>query len=132
MDNAMKVAMATPNVPVNNPVGSDTTYRDALNRLFETVNGNVLEGTDWNTWGILSRDKCTKGQFKLVIGSVAGHPAPAAGPYANQADFDEFKKDMERRLAQLEPKLRAFDEFKKDMERRLAQLDEKLRRINRQ
>lgn len=79
-----------------------------LSKVHEKVNTNVLEGTQWKTWGILSKDGCGKGQLKLVVGSVV--PATnMSGPedfYVLQSQFSKFKKDIEERLVSVEKALK--------------------------
>jgi CheY-like chemotaxis protein len=108
MDSFMRLAIASPNRPVINPGGStqQQSRTDAsLNKLLNTINTKVLEETDWNTWGILSREKCGKGQLKLVVGL----PSQAGGSnstYILWSDFEEFKKQLEGRLSAIEQALK--------------------------
>lgn len=111
MDDAMKAAIAAPNAPIANPGGSMGGMRgeSALNKVLNIVNDRVLNGTGWNTWGILSREQCAKGQFKLVIGSVASSSSapPAGSSYVLSSVFGKYKEDMEKRLRAMEQIIRS-------------------------
>lgn len=93
--------MQSPNKPVSWSVDLSTAE---LNKVHNAVNTNVLEGTEWKMWGILSRDKCAKGQLKLIIGSVKPLPSQSEIPipYALQSHFEKFKRDVEERLKTIE------------------------------
>jgi CheY-like chemotaxis protein len=108
MDSFMKLAIASPNRPVINPGGSTQQQSRAdasLNKLLNTINTKVLEETDWNTWGILSREKCGKGQLKLVVGSLLSETR-SCGTYVLMSDFEEFKKNLQVKLAGIEQHLK--------------------------
>lgn len=96
--------MKSPNNPVSVPTG--LTNAD-LNKVHNTVNNNIREGTDWNTWGLLTKEGCAKGQLKLVIGSVGALSASPTlkDPYILQSQFQKFKKDIEERLVSIEKAL---------------------------
>jgi len=82
-----------PNRPVNVNLPSDQ-----LNKAHNMINKNVLEKTDWHTWGILTREGCAKGQLKLSIGKVVPFLTSGATPkdhYVTQSQFEKFKKEME-------------------------------------
>lgn len=78
-----------------------------LNKAHNMINRNVLEGTNWKTWGILTKEGCAKGQLKLVIGSVVPLPTSRTpkDPYVTRSQFYEFKKDIEKRLDSIEQAL---------------------------
>jgi hypothetical protein len=107
MDNVIKLAIASPNKPVINPGGSTPGKETvaSLNKVLNTINSKVLEETDWNTWGILSREKCAKGQLRLVIGNPSAESI-ASRPYVIRSDFEKFKKDVETRLTLIEQTLK--------------------------
>jgi len=96
--------MHSPNKPVSWSVDLSTAE---LNKVHNAVNTNVLEGTEWRTWGILSRDKCAKGQLKLIIGAVKPLPSQSdtLTPYVIQSHFEKFKRDVEERLKKIESTL---------------------------
>jgi CheY-like chemotaxis protein len=100
---ALLECMKSPNKPVSLPI----TYGKNLNRVHNNINENVREKTDWNTWGILTREDCTKGQLKLVIDSVgAFSTSPTVkDPYVTQSYFEKFKRDVEERLKKIESTL---------------------------
>jgi CheY-like chemotaxis protein len=108
MDSVVKLVIASPNKPVINPGGStqQQSKTDAsLNKVLNTINTKVLEGTDWNTWGILSRENCGKGQLKLVM----AHPSTrsvASSPYLLRSDFEGFKMDVLSKLTLIEQTLK--------------------------
>lgn len=108
MSDAIKEAIAKPNTPITNPGGS--TGDAGLGRVLNKINERVLEGTGWNTWGILTREHCATGQFKLLIGSVAGPSGITAGNltwlYVPLSDFEKYKEDTEKRLTAIEKLLR--------------------------
>jgi len=92
---ALLECMKSPNKPVSLP----TTYGRNLSRVHNTVNNNVREGTDWNTWGILTKEGCAKGHLKLLIGLVVPLPTsgtPKKDPYVTQSQFEKFMKEFER------------------------------------
>ncbi len=96
--------MKFPNKPVS--WVSDMSTAD-LSRVHNAVNTNVLESTEWKIWGILTKDKCAKGQLKLVVGSVKPFPSESstANIYVLQSHFEKFKKDIEKRLYLIEQAL---------------------------
>jgi len=103
MDNFIKIAVAAPNRPILNPGGSlqQTTSEASLNKVLNTINAKVLEGTEWNTWGILSRENCAKGQLKLIIGPSCPRPI-SNDAFVPQSEFEEFKKETSSRLSLIE------------------------------
>jgi len=115
MSNVMKQVIAKPNTPITNPGGSTqgVSSSDAsLNKVINKINENVLERTGWNTWGILSRENCAKGQLKLVVGSVdpkqsqGEQPEKSAG--ACSLDMKKMRDDiarLESRIVKLEKEL---------------------------
>jgi len=109
MDSVMKLAITSPNKPVINPGGSTQGSKNeaSLNKVLNTINTKVLEGTDWNTWGILTREGCAKGQLKLVVGSVMPlHTSRTPeDPYVTQSRFERFMRDVEERLKKIESTL---------------------------
>lgn len=96
--------MHSPNKPVSWSVDLSTAE---LNKVHNAVNTNVLEETEWRMWGILSRDKCAKGQLKLIIGSVKPllSQSEIANPYVLQSHFEKFKRNVEERLKKIESTL---------------------------
>ncbi|MFH1963799.1 MAG: hypothetical protein ABIJ30_13180 [bacterium] len=94
--------MKSPNQPVLVQMESLTTAN--LNKVHNIINTNVLEGTNWNTWGVLTKEGCAKGQLKLVIGSIADISSPSIykDPYLSQSQFNKFKEDIESRLNAIE------------------------------
>lgn len=101
---AIHDCISSPNKPVSIILASDQ-----LNKAHNMINNNVREGTDWNTWGILTKEGCAKGQLKLVIGSISIVPLKTSrtpkDPYILQSQFEKFKKDIEERLALIEKAL---------------------------
>ncbi len=108
---ALLKCMQEPNCPVDLPTEE---FGKNLNKVHNSINEKVLEGTEWNTWGILTREGCAKGQLKLVIGSVAGASVPESqkDTYILKSEFEEFKKEIESRLAKIEQTLN-FKRLKK-------------------
>ncbi len=101
---ALLKCMQEPNCPVDLPTEE---FGKNLNKVHNSINEKVLEGTNWNIWGILSREMCAKGQLKLVVGSVAGAALPIDKKvsYVLQSDLENFKKDIELRLEKIEQTL---------------------------
>lgn len=97
----LKVCMRSPNEPVTWVPDSSTAD---LNKVHNSINKNTFEGTEWKTWGILSREGCAKGQLRLVIGSVIpiSSITSANNLYVFQSHFEKFKKGMEDRLSSIE------------------------------
>jgi len=92
---AILECMKSPNKPISLP----TTYGKNLNRVHNNINETVREKTDWNTWGILTKEGCAKGQLKLLIGSVVPLPTsgtPKKDPYVTQSQFERFLKEHEK------------------------------------
>ena len=86
----------------NRPVSLSESFN--LHRIHNMINKNLREGTDWRTWGILTREGCAKGQLKLMIGSVissSAHQTPK-DPYVTQSQFEMFMKGINDRLAKIE------------------------------
>jgi CheY-like chemotaxis protein len=81
---------------------------DQMNKARNNINNNVREGTDWKMWGILSKEDCAKGQLRLVIGTAELRPPSRVvqNGYISKSHFDEFKKEVERRLSLLEQFIR--------------------------
>lgn len=96
--------MHSPNKPVSWSVDLSTAE---LNKVHNAVNTNILEETEWRMWGVLSRDKCAKGQLKLIIGAVKPLPSQSdtLTPYVIQSHFEKFKRDVEERLKKIESTL---------------------------
>lgn len=90
---AIQDCISSPNRPVNVTLPSDQ-----LNKAHNMINNNVRDGTDWKTWGILTKEGCAKGQLKLVIGSVVSLPTARTpkDPYVTQSQFEKFLKDFEK------------------------------------
>jgi CheY-like chemotaxis protein len=86
----------------NNPV--NLSDNSVLSKAHNLINKNVLEGTNWKTWGILTRKGCAKGQLKLVISSVGLPLSPSVldTSYVSKSQFDEFKKEINNKLDRLE------------------------------
>ncbi|MEK6689966.1 MAG: response regulator [Nitrospirota bacterium] len=99
---AIQDCISSPNRPVSVALASDQ-----LNKAHNMINNNAREGTDWNTWGILTKESCAKGQLKLVIGSVVplSDPRIPKNPYVTKSQFEKFKKDIEERLDLIEKAL---------------------------
>ncbi|MBC8359423.1 MAG: hypothetical protein H8E54_10840 [Candidatus Aminicenantes bacterium] len=96
----------------NRPVSLSESFN--LNKAHNMINNNVKEGTDWKTWGILTREGCAKGQLKLMIGSVISsqaHQTPK-DPYVTQSQFEMFMKDFERFKKEVSTKLEDINKTK--------------------
>lgn len=93
-ERAVLECMANPNKPVN--ISSSITDED-LNRVHHKVNENVREKTEWNTWGILTKEGCAKGQLKLAIGHVkpVSRNESSKDPYVTQSQFEKLKREFE-------------------------------------
>jgi len=91
---AILECMKSPNQPVTLP----DTYGKNLHRVHKNINDNVRNSTEWNTWGILTKEGCAKGQLKLVIGSVEALPTSQIikDPYVTQSQFERFLKEFQR------------------------------------
>ena len=89
----------------NKPVSLSESFN--LNKAHNMINKNVLEGTDWKTWGILTREGCAKGQLKLVVGSVVTSPAyqTPKDPYVRLSQLEMFMKRINERLGKIEQTL---------------------------
>lgn len=87
--------MNSPNKPVS-------LQRDSrlLPRIHNRINDNVMEGTEWNTWGILSKENCAMGQLKLVIGSVIPFQISSTpkDPYVTRSLFNEELKIFREKI----------------------------------
>jgi len=103
MDNLMKLAVAAPNKPLLNPGGSTQQIKSeaSLNKVLNTINSKVLEGTEWNTWGILSRENCAKGQLRLLIGPTSPRNY-ASEIFVLRSDLEEFKREILSRITLIE------------------------------
>jgi len=89
----------------NKPVSLSESFN--LNKAHNMINKNVLEATDWKTWGIITKEGCAKGQLKLMIGSVISSPAHQTpkDPYVTQSQFEVFMKEINDRLGKIEQTL---------------------------
>ena len=89
----------------NKPVSLSEFFN--LSKAHSMINKNVLEGTDWKTWGIVTKEGCAKGQLKLVVGSVVSSPAyqTPKDPYVTQSQFKMFMKGINDRLGKIEQTL---------------------------
>lgn len=107
-ESPLLACMKTPNKPVSWVVDMSTAD---LNKVHNVVNSNVLEETEWKMWGIFSRDRCGKGQLKLIIGSVIpviGNSERTANIYVLQSNFEKFKKEIDNRLTSMEKMLKSL------------------------
>lgn len=88
----------------NQPVALPDTYGKNLHRVHKNINDKVRDGTDWRTWGLLTKEGCAKGQLKLVIGSIVPLTTSRTpkDPYITQSQFEKFKRDVEERLKEIE------------------------------
>jgi CheY-like chemotaxis protein len=102
---ALIKCMKYPNTPVDIPTKE---FGKNLNKVHNIVNENVLKGTDWKTWGILSRQRCAKGQLRLVVGKVTGISSETndEDAYISKSQFEQFKKAVESRLDIIEQALK--------------------------
>ena len=109
MSEIIKLATSNPNIPILNPGGSTpgSEKQASLGKVLDTINSKIREETDWNTWGILSREKCAKGQLKLIIGSVENRMTNVNTDELSSLlyEFTKFKKNVEERLAVIEQKI---------------------------
>jgi len=89
----------------NKPVSLSESFN--LNKAHNMINKNVLEGTDWKTWGILTREGCAKGQLKLVVGSVVTSLAyqTPKDPYVRLSQLEMFMEGINERLGKIEQTL---------------------------
>lgn len=101
---AILKCMQFPNEPMDLPTEE---FGKNLNKVHNSINENVLKGTDWNTWGVMTKEGCAKGQLKLVLGSVMPLPTSRVpkDPYVLQSHFYKFKKDIEEKLDSIEQAL---------------------------
>ncbi|WKZ15477.1 MAG: response regulator [Candidatus Jettenia caeni] len=83
-ESALLECMNSLNKPVN-------LQRDDLSRIHNRINENIMEGTEWNTWGVLSKENCAKGQLRLVIGSVRPFQSTSSqkDPYITRSEYYE-------------------------------------------
>ena len=98
----------------NKPVSLSESFN--LNKAHNMINKNVLEATDWKTWGIITKEGCAKGQLKLLIGSVDTQEEQRSDTnrnFLNRNEFDEFKKDIEGRLSEITNLLKSIVEENK-------------------
>lgn len=97
---ALKECMKNPNKPVSLPTKE---YGKNLFRVHNNINENVREKTDWNTWGLFTKEGCTKGQLKLLIGT---EPLPISSilkdPYVTQSQLESFRKEIDKKLSLIE------------------------------
>ena len=96
----------------NRPVPLSEAFN--LNKAHNMMNNNVRKGTDWKTWGILTREGCAKGQLKLMIGSVISSQAHQTPKelYVKQSQFEMFMKDFERFKKEVSTKLEDINKTK--------------------
>jgi hypothetical protein len=108
MNEAIRVAIKKPNVPVDNPGGSVQGGEYAsLNKLINTLNSKVLEATKWQTWGILTREGCAKGQFKLLVGSAKDEKKEDETVVLTREEYNSLLRKietLERELTRLKAK----------------------------
>ncbi len=103
MTEAIRRAIANPDAIIDNP-GSSTqggTLYASLNKLINTINSKVLEATNWQTWGILTREGCAKGQFKLLVGSARGEEETVVLTREEYNSLLRKIETLERELARL-------------------------------
>lgn len=79
----------------NRPVSLSESFN--LHRIHNMINNNAREGTEWKTWGILTKEGCAKGQLKLMIGSVvpaSSSPEPPLRKFVTREEFERLKQDL--------------------------------------
>ena len=99
----IKYTITLPNKPVNISVDSNTIARACYD-----INENVREGTEWKTWGILTKENCAKGQRKLLIGAVVSLPNQRThkNSYVDQTQFERAIKEINMRIDRIEQLLK--------------------------
>ncbi|MEK6646750.1 MAG: hypothetical protein AABY84_08780, partial [Candidatus Firestonebacteria bacterium] len=102
-ETALVKCMESPNKPVYLP---EATI-NKLPRIHSRINENVMEKSNWNTWGILSKENCAKGQLKLVVGSVKPFPITNTpeNPYITRSEYYEELEKLEEEINIIKEKL---------------------------
>lgn len=101
---AIRECIQNPNEPV------DISCRVAgkkQNRILNLVNSQVRNITDWNIWGILTREGCARAHIRLLIGTVILARPTFEGdiPYVTRREFNNFRDEINSKLDELKNRL---------------------------
>lgn len=89
----------------------EAQYPEYVNKEVSGINEIVIKKTGWRLWGILSTDCDTKSSAKLVIGDVKIDESETPSykrlekPYVTRAYFEDYRKQIEERLKNLEQEI---------------------------
>ncbi len=102
-EKAITKCMQAPKEPIDI---SDVVGFRRQNKIINIVNSKVLEVTDWNTWGILTKEDCGPAQIRLLIGkiltsSITKDDMPELASYVTKSEFNEFRDEINSKLDEL-------------------------------
>lgn len=101
---AIRECIQNPNEPVDI---SCRVVGGKQNRILNLVNSQVRNVTDWNTWGILTREGCARAHIRLLIGTVILARPTFEGdiPYVTRREFTNFRDEINSKLDALKNRL---------------------------